>query len=782
MKFSKEWLQDYIVETLPSDEVIVDALNKKAFEVEETIKLEGDTVFDIKILPNRAHDALGHIGMARELCACFDFSFKKDSRVEMVKSDDNIPVPVVTINDPKHCTRFMSLQLDGVIVGDSPEWLKKRLEAIGQRSINNIVDITNYVQFALNKPMHAYDARSIKGPLKTRMANVGEILMTLDDKELKLDDTTLVIADDEKVLGLAGIKGGKFSGIQPDTTSVILESANFEPTLIRKTSQRYNLKTDASKRFENGIANSLIEEGLYMTANLIKEICPEAKAGVVTDIYPKKDTPYHVGISKKELNDILGTNYSDEDIKKTLKRLAFPFEIIVPENYIKETHPKLVDALYKNPSSMREDAPEAFSCSSLISYLYKGIWMPSLSVDKYVFTEKINKEDLKFGDLVFANSGEGKIYFESVEFLRGTKVPEGVDHVGMYIGDNKIIHATKVKGKVVVEEVEEFSINRKIIGYGRVVSDLNEERYVIDVPSERLDIRIKENLAEEIGRIIGYEKLTPILPNLSHIGVLHKRMHYENKIRDILFSHGFGEVITYTFGNKGEVEIVKGLADDKEKLRTNLGDGLLKSINLNLYNAPLLGQKTIKIFEIGNIFLKDGEKRNFAIAVDDGGKKSNFTEEIDMILAEIKRTLNVKELEYDTVSVKPYVIEIDFDKLIASLLTPTTYEISTFASLPVVSYKSVSAYPFITRDIAMWVSGDTTWEDIRTLCDQIHNPLVSRIDVFDTFSKEIEGIKKTSYAFRLVFQSYEKTLTDEEVNKMMDPYYELFKSKNWEIR
>jgi phenylalanyl-tRNA synthetase beta subunit len=785
MKFLKSWLQDYIVETLPDDAVIEYELNKKAFEVEEVISTPSGTVFDIKVLPNRAHDALGHHGMAYEFCASLGLTFKKDLRVKENDSylNNHIQPVEVTIDDEKSCTRFMALRMDGVAVGESPLWLKERLEAIGQRSINNIVDITNYVQFSLNKPMHAYDARSIKGGLSARFARAGETLTTLDEKSLTLDGSTLVIADNEKVLGLAGIKGGKFSGIQSDTTSIILESANFEPVLIRKTAEKYNIRTDASKRFENGIANNLVIEGLHMTANLIQEICSQAKRGHATDLYPKKDSSsYHVGISEKELNNILGTSHTNETIEKTLGQLSFPFEKIIPEKYIGDTYPTLIGAGYKNPSSMREDAPTMFSCSSLISYLYKGVWMPSLSIDKYVFSKKITHDQLRFGDLIFANTGEGVVRYASVEFLRGTPVPEGVDHVGMYLTNGNVLHATKVRGMVVEETYEEFAKGRTVVGFGRVVDDLTEERYVVRVPSVRLDIRIKEDLAEEIGRIIGYEKLIPVLPNLPRKGSVHKRIFYENKIREILSFSGFSEVITYTFGDTGEVALMKGLAEDKEKLRTSLGKGVLQSLSLNLYNAPLLGQKIVKIFEFGNVFTATTEKRHLAMALDDGAKKSTFTEEVDMILAGIKRALCIDEIEYQTISVKPYLIEIDFDTLLAKLPELSNYEAPTLSSLPVARYTPVSSYPFITRDIAVWVSSDTTWESIYTLCGEVYNPLIARADLFDTFSKEIEGVKKTSYAFRLVFQSYEKTLTDEEVNEMMKPYYELFARKGYEVR
>lgn len=782
MKFSKQWLQDYIIETLPSDAVIADTLNKKSFEVEEVISLPNDTVYDIKILPNRAHDALGHRGLAREICADLNLTFKEDKRVQKDHAflSDSVVAPIVAIGDAKFCTRFMSMRIDGVTIGESPEWLKSRLETIGQRSINNIVDVTNYVQFALNKPMHAYDTRSIKGALCTRFAKNGEVFTTLDEKTLNLDGETLVIADDEKVLGLAGIKGGKHSGISKDTTSIILESANFNPSLIRQTAQKYDLRTDASKRFENGIVNSLVEEGLYMTANLIKEICGEVMASEVVDVYPRKDTEYYVGISLSELNMILGTAYTDRDVVNTLGRLSFSFEKIIPQDYITETYKAVVGVPYKNPSIMREDAPSAFNCSSLISYLYKGIWMPSISVDKYVFSKKIDRDELRFGDLVFANSGEGKIYFESVDFLKGEKVPSGVDHVGMYLGDGKIVHATRVHGKVVIETIEEFSATRKIVGYGRIADDLKEERYVVNVPKERLDIRIKEDVAEEIGRILGYDKLVPTLPKLSRTGVVHKRMYYENKIREILLAHEFSEVMTYTFGDRGEVAILKGLADDKEKLRSSLALGIGESLRLNLHNAPLLGQKIIKIFEFGNVFTKSTEVRKLSFAIDDGIKKSNFVDEAKSIVTEIEKTLGVSVADNFIVSEKPCVVELDFDALIAGLPEPSGDDSESIqTSLPVVNYRNVSPYPFALRDIAVFVESGVAEGEVLGIIKKEAGELLVRIDLFDRFEKD----GKISYAFHLVFLSEEKTLSDVELDEIMNRVTVVLNNRdNWAVR
>lgn len=785
MKFFKPWLQDYIVEQLPDDKEIASTLNKKAFEVEEVISTPLGTVFDIKVLPNRAHDALGHHGMAYELCSSLGLTFNKEKEVTIDDTflDATILSPLVTIEDEVACTRFMAMRIDNVSVGESPAWLKERLEAVGQRSINNIVDVTNYVQFSLNKPMHAYDARSINGTLSARFAKKGEKLVTLDDKELELDEKTLVIADDEKVLGLAGIKGGKYSGVKSDTTSVILESANFEPTLVRKTSEKYGIRTDASKRFENGIANNLVVEGLHMTANLIKEMCSGAKKSEATDIYPKKDVPYYVGISKEELNAILGTDYDDELIQKTLRQLSFSYEEIIPSQYIQETYPTLLGAGYKWDASMRHDAPTTFSCSSLVSYLYKGVWMPSTSIDKYVFSKKINKEDLAFGDLVFTNSGKGNIRYESVAFLKGTKVSEGIDHVALYLGDGKVLHAAKERGLVYEETLEEHGSSRAIVGFGRVVEDIHEKRYVLRVPSVRLDIRIKEDLAEEIGRIIGYDKLSPVLPKLEGVvGLVNKRLHYENKIRDILFANGFSEIMTYTFGNNGEVALKKGLADDKELLRSGIATGMKTSFATNLNNAPLFGEKVIRTFEFGNIFKNGQEERHFCLAIDDGAKKSSFSEEVDMLFAELKRELRIPDFSYDTVSTKPYIVEINFDELIDKLEEPKDF-IPLKQGSAIHRYQSVSPYPHIVRDIAVWVPSTVSWEELLSVVEAHKDTLVTRVDAFDTFTKTFEdGTQKTSYAFRMVLQSHEKTLTDEEANLAADKVYVALKEKGWEVR
>lgn len=633
MKFSKHWIQEYIVEALPEDAVIERELNAKAFEVEGIEAYGDDSIFDIKVLPNRAHDALGHMGMAREICACLGLTFNPSPTAYAdINFDENIGVVNVEVSDVKACSRFMAVRIDGIKVEASPDWLADNLTRIGQRSINNIVDITNYVQFSINKPMHAYDAKNIEGGIVVRYANDGEKLVTLDDKDLKLDSSTLVIADNKKALGLAGIKGGKYSGITSDTTSVIIESANFDPSLIRKTSQKYNIKTDASKRFENGIADTLVREGMLKTICEILRMYPEAKVGVITDTNKNERELLRIEISRDEINSILGTDYNVDLVSQTFKKLGFDY------------------------------------------------------------------------------------------FVDGA-------------------------------------------------------RFTVNVPSQRLDITIKEDVAEEVGRIVGYDKLVPTLPKLNKVGRLNKRMYYQNIVRNILLGRGFSEVITYSFTKSGEVELLKS-ASDKNRLRNNIADGLTESMSKNLNNMPILNTKEISVFEFGNCFGRDSEWTSLAIGMDDGKKKSNYSEQMDMIIAEIKQGLGAVQIEFEKKSTKPLVVEMNFDELLEGLPDPIENIYLNIDAVRDIKYKTFSQMPFIVRDVAFWADASIDKNEIEGLIKTNAGELCIAISLFDEFSKE----SRTSYGFRLLYQDKERTLTDEEVNGYAENVYNVLKEKGFEIR
>ena len=778
MKFSYRWLQDHIVEKLPPVEQVEDVLSRKSLEVED---IAGD-MLEVKVLPHRQHDILSHRGLARELATLFGFT-NKTSEVSEIPADTSVRVPEVVIEDSNRCFRYLAVRVDNVTVAGSPAWLQEKLESVEQRSINNVVDITNFIMNDMGQPMHAFDADKVVGKILVRTARIGEMMTTLDDRALTLQGTETVIADDEGVLALAGVKGGKKAIVDEKTTSIIFESANFDATITRKTSDLHNIRTDSSKRYEAGMTSEFAQEGILRAVELIRGVVPECRVSAIADLYPRKEVHYKTGVSLAEVNSLLGSSYTTKDIEETLSSLHFIFEKIDPQEKIKTLVEKVVGVPYKSGASVLYDGGSAFDCSSLVAWLYKeaGISIPRISVDQYVFVHRVEKDELRFGDLIFANTGEGKIYTESIDYLPRTKVPEGVDHVGMYLGNENVLHATKVAGDVVADSLDEFSKTRKIIGYGRVVSNLSEERFTVTVPFERLDIRIKEDLIEEVGRVMGYDNIASVLPVLSRTGLPHKRLYYENKIKKVLLGKGFSEIYTYTFGDKGEVSIVKGLALDKEKLRTNLGDGVLGALQMNLRNAPLLGVSTVKVFEFGNVFTHDKEWRSFSLGIDDGKKKSNFVMEVDALLTVIKDELRGGNVPFTTLSTKPYVIEVDFDKYIESLPQPVSCENLVEGQIDLV-YKSFSVYPFMLRDIAMWAPEGITQEDILAIIRTEGGALLVRANLFDVFTKEVEGVSKTSYAFNLVFLSHERTLSDDEINEVMARITKALSVKGLEVR
>lgn len=798
-----------------------------AFEVEEYFEIENkiakdkeeskDYIYDLNVLPNRAHDALSHYYMAKEVATIFNLKlkdlkllseeWKKDFIIKKSSED------FIKIAEPKYCYRFMGVKVNGVLVKDSPEIIKYRLESIGQKSINNIVDITNYIQFSFNKPMHAYDADLVDGFLDCRFAKDRESMTTLDNKELSLDENTLVIADNKNVLALAGIKGGKYSGINENTKNIIVESANFNANQVRKTSQKYNLKTDASKRFENGIADDLVEIGMIETLKLLKNYASSENTileiGEIIDNFPKEKLnawKYKVSVSLKEINNLLGADLSRLEVENIFKRFNFSYKYISTKDNLEEKIKEVMGKPYKNPSSMREDAPKAFSCSSLISYLYEGVYMPSLSIDKYLYTKDLgkeikNKEDLKFGDLVFS-TGDGKVYFEGIEYKKGEKVEGGVDHLGMYVGDGKILHSSRyLENGTEIESFEDF-VNKKggdgervIAGFGRVLENLDEERFVVEVSSERLDLRIKEDIIEEVARIYGLNNIKSVLPILNKVGIRENKLNIENIIKNILIENGFTEVMTYSLRSSGDIKIIKSVAQDKNYLRNNLANGLGEAVQKNIFNMPLLNTNEIRIFEFGNCFSlneKEEEKeyRSLAIVIDDGKKNKNYQELKNKIIEEIKKALNISNInikEYKNERQKENIFEINFDELASSLKNENIKDTDlNYKEKENLKYKSFAFTPFIVRDIACWVNENINENDIFEIIKNNISTLCISINLFDKFEKEIEEngkvVKKNSFAFRLIYQDKERTLTDEEVNIEADKIYKALKGEGFEIR
>src|SRR5207237_4256555 len=236
----------------------------------------GDTILDVEITPNRG-DLLSHFGLAREIAALTG----KKLKLAPSKAKIDIKMSGVMISATHECPFFSARRIENVKVGPSPQWLRAKIESVGIRSINNVVDISNFVMLELGQPTHAFDAEKLKGGINVRLARAGETFLALDGKTYSLKPDNLVIADDELAVGIAGVMGGEESGVTESTKNVLLESAYFLPASIRRTARELNLPSDASYRFERGVDPEMILPAATRVTELICEVAGATSAPTV---------------------------------------------------------------------------------------------------------------------------------------------------------------------------------------------------------------------------------------------------------------------------------------------------------------------------------------------------------------------------------------------------------------------------------------------------------------------------------------------------------------------
>lgn len=636
MKVSYNWLNTYfkrgfLSRGLPRPEKVAEMLTAHAFEVEDIQRTNGDTTFEVKVLPDRAHYALSHRGIAGEISAISRIPLASKQKEIVFAVESGVAKPRVKIADATLCRRYIARRIDNVIVGDAPKAIRAKLEAIGQRSINSVVDATNFVMYDMGQPLHAFDADKVQGAIVARLAKPGEKIVVLDGREIELLPSDLVIADDVGALAIAGVKGGKRAEVTKDTKNLIIESANFHPTSVRRTSTRTNLRSDSSKRFENEITPVMAEDAMRQVTELIFASSKGAKPGEAVDVYPDTVKPWTVEVDPSYMNAVTGLSLSKADMKDILSRL--------------------------------DCKVEEKGASLLV--------MPPLS---------------------------------------------------------------------------------------------------------RLDLRIPEDIADELVRMVGYDKLPGVeLPEITPVPV-DKTFYHSEKIKDVLINMGFSELQTYTLAPKGVFEISYPLASDKSALRTSLVPKMAESLALNICNADLLGLEAVKTFEIGRVFTKEGEKTMLSIGAALARKKKGVTAE-----SLVKEALGALGVD---AAVKDGIAEIDLDAHMATL--PSTDSVAGLpfkSNLGDIRYKPFSLYPYIVRDIALFVPASVSEDEVRSelvksLSAAAKELLVKGPERFDRFEKD----GRVSYAFRSIFQSFTRTLSDEEANGYMKAAYDAAKAKGWEVR
>jgi phenylalanyl-tRNA synthetase beta chain len=308
----------------------------------EYFKLNDDYLFEIGLTPNRA-DATSHLGTARDIAAFLKIGINKPD-VSAFKVDNQGKTIPVTIEAQAACPRYASVTITGVKVQESPQWIKERLAVIGVRSINNIVDVTNYVLHELGQPLHAFDADAIQGNrVLVKTYPEGTPFVTLDGIERKLSADDLMIGNAEEPMCIAGVFGGAGSGVKESTSAIFLESAYFNPVSVRKTSKRFGLKTDASFRFERGVDPNITVYALKRAALLIQQVAGGVISSEISDIYPAPVEPFAVEVTYHNIDRLIGKAIGQDTIKSIIQALDITIANETAEGLSLQVPPYRVD-------------------------------------------------------------------------------------------------------------------------------------------------------------------------------------------------------------------------------------------------------------------------------------------------------------------------------------------------------------------------------------------------------------------------------------------------------
>ena len=668
MGISLNWLKQY-VDIKEKPEVIAHRLSMAGILVEGLEESGSDIIMDLDLTPNRG-DCLGMINLAREISALTGKPVKIPEIV-LREIPENIEDYIkVEIEDPVLCPRYTARLVKNCVIRPSPAWMQEALINSGIRPINNIVDVTNYVMLEANQPLHAFDYRLL-GPeprIVVRRARDGEIFTTLDELERRLDSNMLVITDGERPVALAGVMGGLNTEINDDTRDVLVESANFLGTNIRKTARKLAMRSESSMRFEKGLDINGVIYALDRAAQLLQDLAGGEVVEGIFDCYPQVAAPVEILLRPGRVNHLLGTDISIEAIKGYMNCLGLPF-------------------------------------------------------------------DEKDGQLL------------------------------------------------------------------------------VHVPSYRVDLNLEADLIEEVARLYGYDNIPSTLSRDASRGGLNPYQQFRRQVTAVMARY-FNEVINYSFINptafeqimmpedsplRRTVNIANPLSEEQSVMRTLLLPGLLKSLSTNLARRNL----NLSFFETGTVFYPGEEKlpaENLKLgAIVCGRSQINWMKhdiEMDYYylkgMAEILleemgcpavsfaaaeapgyhpgRTaavscngerigglgeLHPAILEAYGIKERACAMELDLDKLYARCSQR-------------IESREIPRYPAVERDLALLLEQSRTMAETMQVIREAASGLLEQVTLFDVYAGEQVPVGYKSLAFRLTFQSYDRTLTDAEVNAEMD--------------
>lgn len=400
--------------------MVLDSNLKPGTPINSIFKLEVDYIFEIGLTPNRS-DAMSHIGTARDIMAALNVLENQSLQlefptIEMPAKKANLPIEIIVENQVA-CPRYAGVTIDNVKVAPSPEWLQKRLSSIGVKSINNVVDITNFVLKEMGQPLHAFDYKEVKNnQIVVKTVEKNRDFITLDKEKIKLHEADLMICNSQDPMCIAGVFGGAESGVKDTTTSIFLESAYFNSDFVRKTSTRHNLRTDAATRYEKGADPNMVLPALKRAATLICELAGGEIASDIVDVYPEKIQDFEVELNLEKLHKLVGVQIPLETVKRILQNLDIKIENETSETLQLKVPP------YRADVQREADVIEEI----LRIYGFNNIPIPSSVKSTLVFREGIDKHAVKeaisqqlsglgFSEIMTNSISKSSLYPESLK-------------------------------------------------------------------------------------------------------------------------------------------------------------------------------------------------------------------------------------------------------------------------------------------------------------------------------------------------------------------------------
>lgn len=642
-------------------------------------KIENDEVFEIGLTPNRA-DAMSHLGTARDLRAGM---LQSGANVELItpsvsnfRVDKRILKIDIDVKETKLVPRYCGVTISGINVKPSPAWLQNRLKAIGINPKNNIVDVTNYVLHELGQPLHAFDAAKISGKIIVKTLPSGTKFTTLDDVERNLHEEDIMICDEKGPLCIAGVFGGKESGVSENTNSIFLESAYFNPVSVRKTAKRHQLNTDASFRFERGIDPSITEYALKRAALLIQEVAGGEITSDVIDVYPKKVEDFSVFLNFNKVAKIIGQEIQKDIIKKILVSLD------IKVNSVSDSGLGLTIPAYRVDVQREIDVIEEI----LRVYGYNNI----------KFSNKVNAtvsnsprtEDYKIQNVV-ANQLNSQGFHEMMANSLTTA--------------NYIQLSEMLKEEHNVTIVNPLSSDLATMRQSLLFSGLEAISYNIN--RKNTDLKLFE-----FGKTYH-----------------HYPSGYEEKKHLTLFLTGNRNQETWTATQKPtDFFLFKGYVN-----------AILERLGIQKTQSQPL---TTDVFAEG-MAIRIG---NEAIA------------ELGVVKKSILKHFGIKQ----------EVFFADFNW--AAILKLVSNKIK---------YVEIPKYPEVRRDLALLIDQAVTYESIYSIARQTEKSLLKNIELFDVYEGQNLPEGKKSYALSFSIQDSSKTLTDEQIDKIMTKLQKNFETE-----